>query len=55
MQHILCTGNLCSKQAFDHLKTIAANVHVVNGDYDLEGDYPDHEIITIGDFKIGLM
>lgn len=34
IQHILCTGNLCAKDTFDYLKTIAADVHVVKGDFD---------------------
>jgi hypothetical protein len=34
IQHILCTGNLVSKDAFDYLKTLASDVHVVAGDFD---------------------
>ena len=34
IQHILCTGNLCSKETFDYLKTLASDVHVVKGDFD---------------------
>ena len=34
IQHILCTGNLCSKESFDYLKTLASDVHVVRGDFD---------------------
>eukprot|EP00474_Spongospora_subterranea_P008815 CRZ09273.1 hypothetical protein [Spongospora subterranea] len=55
MQHILCTGNICSKQVVDHLKTIASNVHVAKGDYDIDTDYPDNTVVKIGDFKIGVI
>lgn len=34
IQHILCTGNLCTKETYDYLKTLAADVHVVRGDFD---------------------
>lgn len=34
IQHILCTGNLCTRESYDYLKTLAADVHVVRGDFD---------------------
>lgn len=34
MQYVLSTGNLCSKDVHDHLKTLAPSVHVVRGDFD---------------------
>ena len=34
IQHILCTGNLGTKETYDYLKTIASDVHVVKGDFD---------------------
>lgn len=34
IQHILCMGNLCTKETFDYLKTLAGDVHVVRGDFD---------------------
>lgn len=34
IQHILCTGNLCTKETYDYLKTLASDVHVVKGDFD---------------------
>eukprot|EP00049_Salpingoeca_infusionum_P002760 m.59507 g.59507 ORF g.59507 m.59507 type:complete len:184 (+) comp11772_c0_seq4:4639-5190(+) len=53
IQHILCTGNLVSKDTYDYLKTLASDVHVVAGDFD-EEPYPEEKQVTIGDFKIGL-
>merc|ERR1712137_1383869 len=29
IQKILCTGNLCSKETFEYLKTLASDVHVL--------------------------
>jgi len=34
IQHILCTGNLCTKETYDYLKTLASDVHIVKGDFD---------------------
>lgn len=34
IQHVICTGNLCTKETYDYLKTIASDVHVVKGDFD---------------------
>lgn len=34
IQHILCTGNLVTRDTYDYLKTIASDVHVVKGDFD---------------------
>eukprot|EP00163_Fabomonas_tropica_P014986 TRINITY_DN2730_c0_g1_i1.p1 TRINITY_DN2730_c0_g1~~TRINITY_DN2730_c0_g1_i1.p1 ORF type:complete len:184 (+),score=50.77 TRINITY_DN2730_c0_g1_i1:195-746(+) len=54
LQHILCTGNLCTKDMYDYFKTIASDVHVVRGDFDENVNYPEHKVVTIGQFKIGL-
>lgn len=40
MQHLLCTGNLCSKEQLDFLKTLAPNCHFVRGDMDEVGRMP---------------
>lgn len=40
IQHILCTGNLCTKESYDYLKTLAGDVHIVRGDFD-EVDFYD--------------
>ena len=34
IQHILCTGNLCCKDTFDYLKSLANDIHIVKGDFD---------------------
>lgn len=34
MQHILCTGNMCTQEQMEDLKQIVPNVHAVRGDFD---------------------
>jgi len=54
IQHILCTGNLCSSEIYDYLKTVAADLYVVKGDFDLNSDFPEEKVVTLGNFKFGL-
>lgn len=54
IQHILCTGNLCTKESYDYLKTLASDVHVVRGDFDENLSYPEQKVVTVGQFKIGI-
>ncbi|VDK21759.1 unnamed protein product, partial [Anisakis simplex] len=30
MQHVICTGNLCTKETLDYLRSLASDVHVVS-------------------------
>lgn len=34
IQQIICTGNVCDKETYDYLRTVAPDVNVVRGDYD---------------------
>uniref|UniRef100_A0A8C6JVX2 Vacuolar protein sorting-associated protein 29 n=1 Tax=Melopsittacus undulatus TaxID=13146 RepID=A0A8C6JVX2_MELUD len=54
IQHILCTGNLCTKETYDYLRTLASDVHVVRGDAD-SLNYPEEKVVTVGQFRIGLI
>ncbi|XP_054167456.1 vacuolar protein sorting-associated protein 29 [Oppia nitens] len=54
IQHILCTGNLCTKESLDYLKTLATDVHIVRGDFDENTAYPEQKVVTVGQFRIGL-
>ncbi|XP_074604748.1 vacuolar protein sorting 29 [Brevipalpus obovatus] len=55
IHHILCTGNLCDKETYDYLKTLASEVHVVRGDFDdPNSNYPEQKVVNIGQFRIGL-
>lgn len=55
MQHVLCTGNLVTKEQYDELKGLAPNVHIVRGGFDEDSSFPDSKVIQIGQFKIGLI
>ena len=54
IQHILCTGNLCTRESYDYLKTVASDVHIVRGDFDEHVSYPEQKVVTVGQFRIGL-
>ncbi|XP_066919032.1 vacuolar protein sorting-associated protein 29-like [Clytia hemisphaerica] len=54
IQHILCTGNLCTKESYDYLKTLASDVHVVRGDFEENITYPEQKVVSVGPFRIGL-
>mmetsp|Transcript_9174 Transcript_9174/g.55696 ORF Transcript_9174/g.55696 Transcript_9174/m.55696 type:complete len:95 (-) Transcript_9174:3540-3824(-) len=46
IQTVLCTGNLCTKSTLQYLRSIAPDVHVVQGDFDLEEEYPAEKART---------
>ncbi|XP_035196860.1 vacuolar protein sorting-associated protein 29-like [Oxyura jamaicensis] len=54
IQHILCTGNLCTQESYDYLRTLAGDVHVVRGDSE-SLNYPEQKVVTVGQFRIGLI
>ncbi|PAV62294.1 hypothetical protein WR25_03969 [Diploscapter pachys] len=55
MQHVLCTGNLCSRDIVDYLRSLSSDIHIVRGDFDDETvKYPDTKVLTVGQFRIGL-
>ena len=47
-------GNLCTKESFDYLKTLANDVHIVRGDFDENTAWPEQKVVSVGQFKIGL-
>lgn len=55
IQHVLCTGNLGSRQLLDYLKTIAPEIHMVRGDCDTDQKLPEKKIVQIGNFKLGII
>lgn len=55
LQHILCTGNLVTKEQLDELRGLAPNVHVVRGDFDDGESFPESKVVQIGQFKLGLI
>ncbi|KAG8464091.1 hypothetical protein KFE25_000259 [Diacronema lutheri] len=54
IQHILCTGNLCSKEMHDYLRSLAADLHIVKGDSDDNARLPESKVVPIGAFRIGV-
>ena len=54
LQHVLSLGNIGSRESYDWLRSLSSDFHGVKGDYD-EGDMPETKLVTIGDFKIGMI
>lgn len=38
----------------DYLKGLCTDVHIVKGEYDEVQNYPEHKVLTIGGFKLGI-
>ena len=71
MQHVICTGNLGSKEQYEDLRNLAPNVHVVEGDFEytntmMEGGsalststtptfFPETKVVQVGEFRIGVV
>eukprot|EP00992_Anisonema_acinus_P011953 TRINITY_DN7789_c0_g1_i2.p1 TRINITY_DN7789_c0_g1~~TRINITY_DN7789_c0_g1_i2.p1 ORF type:complete len:184 (-),score=37.35 TRINITY_DN7789_c0_g1_i2:52-603(-) len=55
IQHILCTGNLNSKEGLEILRNICSDIHHVKGDFDEGKDVPDVQVVKLGFFRIGLI
>ena len=55
INHVLCLGNMGSKESYDWLKSLSNDFHCVKGDYDLDESLPEQKMIQIGEFKIGII
>ena len=67
IQHVLCTGDLCVREAHDYLRALAPDVHVVRGQFDeprpsrgggshqQQQQPADAKTVRVGDFTIGLI
>ena len=53
-QYHFLSGNLCTKESYDYLKTLANDVHIVRGDFDENTAWPEQKVVSVGQFKIGL-
>ena len=56
MQHIICTGNVGSKDQYNELRNLAPNLHVVAGDSECVDDssqmsFADTRIVQVGEFR----
>mmetsp|Transcript_40456 Transcript_40456/g.99340 ORF Transcript_40456/g.99340 Transcript_40456/m.99340 type:complete len:791 (+) Transcript_40456:140-2512(+) len=55
IQHVISTGNLCTAAEYQYFKSLASDVHVVKGDFDEVTTYPEQKVVTIGQFRVGVM
>lgn len=55
VQHIICTGNIGNREHTDWLKGLASNIYLVRGDFDEGSSLPEQKVVTIGDWKIGVI
>lgn len=55
MQHVVCTGNLSTREQYEELRGLAPNIHIVSGDLDEGTNFPESKVIQIGHFRIGVM
>ena len=64
MQHVICTGNVGSKDQYEELRKLAPNVHVVSGDAEYYNNgttsttnadpslsFPETRVVQVGDFR----
>lgn len=56
INHIICTGNLCTKIQIEELKEFSDDIYIVRGTFD-DDDISDSEkhIITFGSFRLGVI
>eukprot|EP01002_Notosolenus_urceolatus_P013753 NODE_4695_length_773_cov_18.245856_g3905_i0.p1 GENE.NODE_4695_length_773_cov_18.245856_g3905_i0~~NODE_4695_length_773_cov_18.245856_g3905_i0.p1 ORF type:complete len:191 (+),score=53.51 NODE_4695_length_773_cov_18.245856_g3905_i0:162-734(+) len=55
VQHILCTGNLTSKEALEWMRNICTDIHCARGDFDDAKDTPEVVTVKLGKFKFGVV
>jgi len=55
IQHVLCLGNMGSKESYDWLKSLSNNFQAVKGEFDEDSNLQETKVITIGEFKIGMI
>ncbi|KAI9022817.1 vacuolar protein sorting-associated protein 29-like protein [Phycomyces nitens] len=55
IQQIICTGNICDKETFDYLRTIAGDIIVVKGDFDQNPAFPQSKVVVHGNMRVGVL
>lgn len=67
MQHVICTGNIGSKEQYSELRGLAPNIHVVSGDSEYDNAssliqnnnepsaFPETRVVQVGVFRIGVI
>ncbi|KAK9918160.1 hypothetical protein WJX75_001805 [Coccomyxa subellipsoidea] len=49
IHHILCPGNLCTREVYDYLKTVCTDIHITRGNFDeAAAKYPEDEVSPWG-------
>ena len=54
IQHVLCLGNIGSRESYDWLKSLSNDFHCVKGDFD-EEELLEKKSVKIGEFNIGII
>ncbi|KAI9206088.1 vacuolar protein sorting-associated protein 29-like protein [Polychytrium aggregatum] len=55
IQQIISTGNLCTRETLDYLRTVAGDVVCVRGDFDEDSTFPLTQVIPYGPLRVGLI
>lgn len=51
---VLCTGNLCTGEMHDFLRSICSDITVSQGNLDDNQKYNDTQLVNIGNFKVAV-
>jgi vacuolar protein sorting-associated protein 29 len=53
---VLITGNCCNKETYEYFKTLTADVHCTQGEFDdWKKDLPETHVMEIEDLRVGLL
>jgi len=70
MQHVICTGNIGSKDQYSELRSLAPNIHVVSADSEYNTNnnntpttnddessamFPETKVVQVGVFRVGVI
>ncbi|CAO1629177.1 unnamed protein product [Parajaminaea phylloscopi] len=55
IQQVICTGNVCDRETWDYLRTVAPDVKGVKGDFDESPHLPQALVIQHGPLRLGVV
>ncbi|SCV70018.1 BQ2448_1412 [Microbotryum intermedium] len=55
IQQILCTGNVCDRETWEYLRTVAPDLRGVRGEYDENPALPPSMVLHHGPLRIGVL
>eukprot|EP00919_Chromeraceae_sp_WS-2016_P065920 GHVR01155889.1.p1 GENE.GHVR01155889.1~~GHVR01155889.1.p1 ORF type:complete len:118 (-),score=19.03 GHVR01155889.1:373-726(-) len=55
IRHVLCTGNVGTRDNAELLKQLSTSCHFVRGDFDTDFDFPEYKVVQIGEFRVGVV